>query len=181
MTGFKYMNDGKFKFPESVNSEISLNGILIPLSQQVVSLNWYMKFSTMGKVGRQFWNKMPGIQEQLGEDLKSAALGKLNGKFGFIFVSGKYQGCMYMDYKIIDDTHIQLWGTGKGDGNGGWYSKNALFNNYVAPFGWGDVKRTFKIAGDDLQYTTELILTDVDNPDNVIHLYSSKITNPLEH
>lgn len=181
LTGFKYTNDGKFKFPESVNSEVSLNGIIIPLSQQVVSLSWHMKFSTMGKVGRQFWNKMSGIQEQLGEDLKSTALGKSNGKFGFVFISGKYQGCMYMDYKIIDDTHIQLWGTGKGDGNGGWYAKNALFYNYVAPFGWGDVKRTFKIEGDDLQYTTELILTDVDNPDNVIHLYSSKISNPLDH
>lgn len=139
-----------------------------------------MKYSTMGKVGQGYWSKMPKLQQTLEENLNQALLGTLEGHFGFIFVSDRYAGCMYMDYKLVDDTHIKLRGNGKGDDNGRWNIKNGKFNNYVAPFGWLKYK-TFKIKGNSLKNPTELILTDVKNPDNVIHLYSSKIVDPLNN
>ena len=180
ITGFKYNANGSNLFSENSNGNIFLGEAVVPLSEQLISGDWYLKMSAMGKLGQKYWGVIPDIQQQLGEELKMTALTTVSGRFGFYFVSGKYAGFIHIDYTLIDDSHIQLKVPGTGTSNGTWYLTNAHYNYLVEPFGYTKA-RTFEVKGNDPKSPTELTLTEIGNADNVITIFASPISAPLDN
>ncbi len=87
-------------------------------------------------------------------------------------------------YQIRSDDEIALGYNAKGNkGDGDWYVKNGYYHYFVVPFGCttkaAQQVRVFKITADDPKEPSMIVLTDENDPTNVITLYASYISDPL--
>jgi hypothetical protein len=179
ITGFRYA-EGKTEFEAFDNSSIKLKQEIYPLSQQLLSADWYINVAGMGKYGAQYYLYMRDeIMPQIGEVIQQMYLGTRDGKnYGLVFQSGTYWGVIYLTTKAVDDTHVMMQARGTGDGNGGWYLKNGLFEYYMYPFGY-DKPKSFTLTSNNPKNAKWIKLTDDSDPTNTITLYAKKQTLPL--
>lgn len=170
-------------FTASNNIKARLN--IAPISQQLVSGNWYFAYSKLGSFGKSYWDyaKTNGL-DKIGEELYYGYLGKSkDGEYGFNFASydgsSLYPGVLIYKYTLIKEDQITLSQTSAA-GDGRWYFNNAKFNYLINPIGLSE-GRTFTLTTDDKMRPTWIKLTDNSNANNIITLYKSRIYWPFDN
>lgn len=180
VSGFKYAAD-TWDFALIDNPSIIVNGIVPPINETFVGDLWATSLSNIGTFGTAYWEFIrDNIMPELDETLQYFYFGKNGAYWGATFSSSGYGGVLGMQYQLVGDDQIKLVYNAKGNyNNGDWYVKNALFHFLLVPFGCGfdkstydpvPVVRTFTLTCDDAKTPTWFVLTDNDNPDNVIKL-----------
>lgn len=159
--------------------------IIYPTLAEIVTESWWcLAYSGMGDLGKQYWDVLGQVQEQLlGEVLYYAIFGLYDGNFGITFNSGGYWGSLLFNYAIAaDDELILQFRGGNNNDNGAWYVANAYYADYfVPPFGTNTEPRKFKLTADDPLDPSWVLMTDVDDPTNTIMLYASVIQGTLSN
>ena len=190
--GFNYV-EGADVFPASNNSGITLNVIYPTVAEIFVENYWFVSLSSMGEFAAPYWTAVKEqIMPSLGEQLQYFAFGaaipswaaNYGSYWGASFNSGGYAGVLGFSYQIMGDDEIALGYNSKGNkSNGDWYVQNAYFHYFVVPFGCttkaAQQVRFFKITADDPKEPSMIVLTDEEEPTNVITLYASYIPDPL--
>ena len=182
-SSFKYV-EGAGEFTAADNSGVKL-AIIYPTLAEIVTESWWcLAYSGMGDLGKQYWDVLGQVQEQLlGEVLYYAIFGLYDGNFGITFNSGGYWGSLLFNYAIAaDDELILQFRGGNNNDNGAWYVANAYYADYfVPPFGTNTEPRKFKLTADDPLDPSWVLMTDVDDPTNTIMLYASVIQGTLSN
>jgi len=190
--GFNYV-EGADVFPASNNSGITLNVIYPTVAEIFVENYWFVSLSSMGEFAAPYWTAVKEqIMPSLGEQLQYFAFGaaipswaaSYGSYWGASFNSSGYAGVLGFSYQIMGDDEIALGYNSKGNkSNGDWYVNNAYFHYFIVPFGCttkaAQQVRVFKITADDTKEPSMIVLTDENDPTNVITLYASYISDPL--
>lgn len=149
---------------------------------------WYLTYEDMGEYGKTKWNtmldKLATTNSGKRERVYYAAIGYVSDKYtGFLMATAvENQVIKGMNFKqvldadkvmIEDEVEISVnnkanTGTKAGDR---YYKSNGL-SAAMEPF-CGTKSRKFKITADNLRHPTYLILTDKDEPTNVIKIWAS--------
>ena len=157
--------------------------VIPPLNQQLVTGNWFIKYSTLGPEGQFYFDYLKQGVDSIGEELQYAFLGSMlyPGNFGFQFVSSGYGGSLNFNYALEGEDVITLQFAMDGAGNGVWYHNNAGFHYALRPFGY-DKARTFKLTADDIKSPTQITMAEVNNEaNNTITLFAAQIANPFNN
>lgn len=177
ITGFTYSTDGKWLNP--ADKSVALIPIIPPINEQFVLGAWNVSLSGLSAFGQAYWNdSKTNYQDKYGEETRYAILGTYEfntsyGKnFGLTFASfdgsSTWWGTLAMDYKLIGTDEVELtYNAANNVLNGNYYVKYYGYANIVYPFAWTTARR-FKITTDDPKHPTYLILTDENEPKNVI-------------
>ena len=177
ITGFTYSTDGIWLNP--ADKSVALMPIIPPINQQFVLGAWGVSLSGLSAFGQAYWNdSKTNYQDKYGEETRYAILGTYEfsanyGKnFGLSFASfdgsASWWGTLAMDYKLIGTDEVELtYNAANNVLNGNYYVKYYGYANIVYPFAWTTARR-FKITTDDPKHPTYLILTDENEPKNVI-------------
>lgn len=145
------------------------------------SYNWYVAASNLGTVAKAGFDKfVESCATKEGEQVGYMYLGTYTYRkvdyYGLAFKSGKYTGCaaIKVDADFADGNKITfIFDSNISDA--AYYTTNDFFGEAVAPY-----INTFTIQYDNDANPTEVTLTDVNNPENVIKLTTEKITNPAD-
>lgn len=167
---FLALNDSKLKFE-----------FVIPnLNEQFVDGEWYISYSGFSAYGQKYYNYVKQGQENIGEVMNWAYVGDYDGTLAFVFNSSGYGGSLSFDYELVGKNQITMVFAMAGTGDGVWYHNNANYAYALFPFGYS-AARTFTITADNEVSPSYLILTEDENPDNVIKLSADPIADPLNH
>ena len=179
-----HMNaDGTYS---TLGSVVKMDYILPTPAEQLVEGQWYISYSGFGAFGQAYMDSLKNISQVLAgnETLNWGLIGNsiyTDGQFAFSFNSGGYTGSMNFAYQTnTAGTLIGMMFDGSTEGNGKWYMTNAKYRYAIAPFGYG-VARYFRITLDDPISPTTIVLTDLNEPTNVIKLSASYISDPLNN
>jgi hypothetical protein len=158
---------------------IDTEGQSITVSYDAVDVfpagNWYIAASNLGEVAAAGFKSFTDMcKSNEGEDVDYAYIGTYgSGGYGFCFMSGgKYKGLEIFNVETEGEDLI-TFSFGGSEGNGGWYRNYDNLADATAPF-----YTTFKLTSDDAKNPSYFILTDVNNPDNVIKLVKDVVTYP---
>ncbi len=181
-----YKQSGASEFFEPTNGAAAkLVTVIHPLSDQLVSNNWYFTYSGLGAYGKAYWDytKTNGL-DVIGEELYYAYLGKSStGAYGFNFSSYDgatfWKGVLTYGYTMLADNQVKF--TLKGyDSNGQYYYSNVKFNYLINPVGT-TAGKTFTITTDNIKNPKWMKLTDNANPTNTITLYKRGLAWPYNN
>ena len=182
ITGLKYVPNATENIPAINNESILFNPVVMPLSQQLLTGQWFIAYSKLGSFAQNYWNTVKTALEGIGEQMYYAYLAD-DGGFGFHFASydGKslYGGSLFFNAAVISDDEVALQFAMSGAGDGVWYHNNASFAYALFPFGYSS-PRTFKLTADNIAEPSILILTDENRGDNVITLSAEEIYWPFD-
>lgn len=174
-------------WPTLNDPTIKLVPVALPLNQQFLSKDWYIAYSNLGEFAQKYWDYVEAGEESVGEVLYAAWFGKnSSNRFGLCFRSfdgsTTYAGTLYFNYTLTDQDTITLNFSSSADNNGQWYYNNAKFNYAVYPFGYNSNQpRTFKIETDNVYNPSYLILTDQNQPNNIIKLVPEAVIDPFNN
>lgn len=183
---FTFAKEGELEYFKPTNgASAKLVVVYPPVNRQLVSGNWYFKYSGVGTFGRPYWNytKVNGL-DRIGERLYWAYIGThSDGKYAFSFASydgtGLYGGALHFNYQLIGEDKVKYTFAGTGAGDGVWYHNNAAFNYIINPIGTS-AGRTFTVTTDNLKSPTWIKLTEDGNPNNTFELMPSVIIWPYD-
>ncbi len=167
------------------NTNVKLIPVIPPINEQLVSSDWYFKFSGLGSFGKTYWNhaNVNGLKP-IGEQLYYAYMGTDKGGYGFQFASlagsSLYGGALFFDYTLIGEDKITYNFALRGAGDGVWYYQNAMFNFMLQVLSRQEPK-TFSITTDDLKNPTWIKLSDDVDPTNTIILESAPVIFPFNN
>ena len=175
----------------SEDGSLILEGEATPLNQLLISGSWYMAYSKLGTLPQAYFDKVKENYETnsnlAGEKLYYWLLGSYKGgKFGIYFGSAAmesgsvYTGGLYYDYQLVGEDEIVMKFAMNGDSNGVYYHNNCGFNLGLVPFGYSAAKR-FKLTADNPYIPTEITLTEIGSPDNVMTLSSTPVNFPFDN
>ena len=175
----------------SEDGSLVLEGKVTPLNQLLISGSWYMAYSKLGSQTQLYFDKIKENYETnpnvTGEQLYYWLLGSYKGgTFGIYFgiavmAAGTfYAGGLYYNYQLVGEDEVVMQFALQGDDNGLFYHNNCGFQYGLVPFGYSDAK-AFKLTADNPYSPTEITLTEVDNPDNVMTLSSTPVYFPFNN
>ena len=100
--------------------------------------------------------------------------------------SGLYGLFFNFKYELIGEDQIKLYYESKSgttyEGNADWYVKNAGYGSGMGPVcADKNNPRTFKLTTDNEKSPSFVILTDLNEPTNVITLTASPVTDPFDN
>ena len=183
ITGVKYVAGATENIPALNDQSILFNPVVLPLSQQFLTGEWYIAYSKLGTFAQGYWNTVKKALDGIGEELYYAYLADEDG-FGFHFGStdGKslYGGSLFFNTNVISNDEVALQFAMSGAGDGVWYHNNASFAYALFPFGYSS-PRTFKLTTDNIAEPSILVLTEEGNPSNVITLSAEEINWPFDN
>ena len=183
ITGVKYVAGATENIPALNDQSILFNPVVLPLSQQFLTGEWYIAYSKLGTFAQGYWNTVKKALDGIGEELYYAYLAD-EGGFGFHFGStdGKslYGGSLFFNTNVISNDEVALQFAMSGAGDGVWYHNNASFAYALFPFGYSS-PRTFKLTTDNIAEPSIIVLTEEGNPSNVITLSAEEINWPFDN
>lgn len=182
ISGFKHATD-TWDFACADDANIILNGIVPPLNETFVSSDWYMAYSAAGEYAQAALKRMEAGSATEGETIVLLAFTNEDGYPSLYFQSGNYRGWFCYSYKFTGDDTITMYYNGTNDGgNAPYYLRYCDYTPIVSVFGFdAQSARTFKLTTDDLKSPTYITLTDVNEPTNVITMYSQGISYPFNN
>ena len=186
-TGFG-KGDTRDYFIASNDPKVKLVTEIPPLYTTLTRSLWYITYEDMGEYGKPKWNelldKLATSNNGKRERVYYAGIGYISDKYtGFIMSTAKEsQVIKGMNFKqVLDENKNQITdeveisvnnkantGTKAGDR----YYKSMGVSSAMEPF-CGSKSRTFKISADNLRHPSYLILTDKNEPTNVIKLWAN--------
>lgn len=181
---FKYEQEGDAEFfVPADGGAAKLVVVFPPINEQLVTGDWYFKYSGIGLFGKAYWNyaKTNGL-DVIGEQLYYAYMGTYSdGQYGFSFGATDgtylYGGALIFEYQLQGENKVTYTFALAGAGNGVWYYSNAAFAYLIYPLHGGSSK-TFTLTSDNMKNPTWIQLTDDENPDNTFVLEASPVIWP---
>lgn len=189
ISGFTYDADGYHK--EINNPNIVLETQTLTPYEHLTTSEWFIMYDNLGEFAQPFWDTFRTGLEKAGTNQSKATLywafiGKYNGKIGYHMNAGGDQATIGFNISDVSDdgtgSLIKMSYNSKDCNKAGtnfydkWKLKEAL-----KPF-IGNSKtssRTFKVTSDNERRPTYLLLTDVNEPTNVIKLLADEMYYPF--
>ncbi|MBO6032878.1 MAG: DUF4302 domain-containing protein [Prevotella sp.] len=182
INGFSYV-ENTYDFPCSNDAGIVLNGIVPPLTETFVNSDWYIAYSTAGVFAQPYLKKMEEGSATEKEVIVLLAFTNVSGYPSLYFRSGNYAGYFCFDYQFDGDDTITMYYNGKNDGgNAPYYLQYCDYGYGLYVFGYNaESPRTFKLSADNLKSPSYITLTDVNEPTNVITMFTQPISYPFNN
>lgn len=151
------------------DGKITINTVYPPLNQQFVDGDWMINLDGCSAQAAAYFNRGFESVEAYGYPFNIAFIGSAYyGTFGLNVNFGGYAGVLNLDYELIGEDQITLVFAFTGGGNGvtfhNWGLAYALY-----PLGY-NAPKTFTLTADNPKIPAEIILTDNNDPNNVISL-----------
>lgn len=182
--GFNYKGGDNYEF-ESTDAAVKMLGVVPPISEQVISGDWFFSVANMGSYTQTYWN---AGNEEVSKHYSpcnyavftTSTFDGYAGHWGILFNVAGYGSFIDIIPTIVDDDHISFACPGKFGLNGQYF------------YGWGQMYMIYALTGDEgthaanvaKTYKVELIkgttkqpssikLTDESNPNNWFVLTTS--------
>lgn len=182
--GFNYKGGDNYEF-ESTDAAVKMLGVVPPISEQVISGDWFFSVANMGSYTQAYWN---AGNEEVSKHYSpchfaaftTSAFDGYAGHWGIFFNVAGYASFIDITPTIVDDDHISFACPGKFGANGQYF------------YSWGQRYMIYALTGDEgthaanvaKTYKVELIkgttkqpssikLTDESNPNNWFVLTTS--------
>lgn len=167
ITDFEYKGGNDFLFSSNTSNAV-MKGYVMPLSEALLSANWYISYFNMSPAIQANWNyATPILQEK--ENGETIAYAYYSGS-ALYMRSGNYWMAFNVAPQVLSDTQVTYTikgyagnSTNQGNANYYWNSTTAdgvyYFRYFVMP-----LLGTFNMEANDLRNPTELVLTNVENP-----------------
>ena len=182
--GFNYKGGDNYEF-ESTDAAVKMLGVVPPISEQVISGDWFFSVANMGSYTQTYWN---AGNEEVSKHYSpcnyaaftTSAFDGYAGHWGILFNVAGYGSFIDITPTIVDDDHISFACPGKFGLNGQYfYSWGQMYMIYALTGDKGShaagVAKTYKI--ELLEGTTKqpssIKLTDESNPNNWFVLTTS--------
>lgn len=182
--GFNYKGGDNYEF-ESTDAAVKMLGVVPPISEQVISGDWFFSVANMGSYTQAYWN---AGNEEVSKyyspcyyaAFTTSAFDGYVGHWGILFNVAGYGSFIDITPTIVDDDHISFACTGKFGANGQFfYGRGQLYMIYALTGDEGthaaNVAKTYKV--ELMQGTTKqpssIKLTDESNPNNWFVLTTS--------
>lgn len=182
--GFNYKGGDNYEF-ESTDAAVKMLGVVPPISEQVISGDWFFSVANMGSYTQTYWN---AGNEEVSKHYSpcnyaaftTSAFDGYAGHWGILFNVAGYGSFIDITATIVDDDHISFACPGKFGLNGQYfYSWGQMYMIYALTGDKGShaagVAKTYKI--ELLEGTTKqpssIKLTDESNPNNWFVLTTS--------
>lgn len=183
VTGFTYSENGIWANP--ADKSVALVALPQPLSEMLVTKNWFFKASAMSETALKYFNQGKEGSAAEGETINYMILGPndilgYSGAFGFSFISGGYKGSLTIDADVITDDIVTLYYTGKGEGYGLWYFNNAKYSYIIAAL-CGAKGATYTLTADDLKNPTWIKMEQMEKPEISFTVYKDIISSPFDN
>ena len=167
ITDFEYKGGNDFLFSSNTSNAV-MKGYVMPLSEALLSANWYISYFNMSPAIQAYWNyATPILQEK--ENGETIAYAYYSGS-ALYMRSGNYWMAFNVAPQVLSDTQVTYTlkgyaGNSTNQGNASYYWNSATadgvyyFRYFVMP-----LLGTFNMEANDLRNPTELVLTNVENP-----------------
>lgn len=182
--GFNYKGGDNYEF-ESTDAAVKMLGVVPPISEQVISGDWFFSVANMGSYSQAYWN---AGNEEVSKyyspcyyaAFTTSAFDGYVGHWGILFNVAGYGSFIDIAPTIVDDDHISFACPGKFGANGQFfYGRGQLYMIYALTGDEGthaaNVAKTYKV--ELMQGTTKqpssIKLTDESNPNNWFVLTTS--------
>lgn len=182
--GFNYKGGDNYEF-ESTDAAVKMLGVVPPISEQVISGDWFFSVANMGSYSQAYWN---AGNEEVSKyyspcyyaAFTTSAFDGYVGHWGILFNVAGYGSFIDITPTIVDDDHISFACLGKFGANGQFfYGRGQLYMIYALTGDEGthaaNVAKTYKV--ELMQGTTKqpssIKLTDESNPNNWFVLTTS--------
>lgn len=182
--GFNYKGGDNYEF-ESTDAAVKMLGVVPPISEQVISGDWFFSVANMGSYTQTYWN---AGNEEVSKHYSpcnyavftTSTFDGYAGHWGILFNVAGYGSFIDITSTIVDDDHISFACPGKFGLNGQYfYSWGQMYMIYALTGDEGShaagVAKTYKI--ELLEGTTKqpssIKLTDESNPNNWFVLTTS--------
>ena len=182
--GFNYKGGDNYEF-ESTDAAVKMLGVVPPISEQVISGDWFFSVANMGSYTQAYWN---AGNEEVSKyyspcyyaAFTTSAFDGYVGHWGILFNVAGYGSFIDITPTIVDDSHISFACPGKFGANGQFfYGRGQLYMIYALTGDEGthaaNVAKTYKV--ELMQGTTKqpssIKLTDESNPNNWFVLTTS--------
>lgn len=182
--GFNYKGGDNYEF-ESTDAAVKMLGVVPPISEQVISGDWFFSVANMGSYTQAYWN---AGNEEVSKyyspcyyaAFTTSAFDGYVGHWGILFNVAGYGSFIDIAPTIVDDDHISFACPGKFGANGQFfYGRGQLYMIYALTGDEGthaaNVAKTYKV--ELMQGTTKqpssIKLTDESNPNNWFVLTTS--------
>lgn len=182
--GFNYKGGDNYEF-ESTDAAVKMLGVVPPISEQVISGDWFFSVANMGSYTQTYWN---AGNEEVSKHYSpcnyavftTSTFDGYAGHWGILFNVAGYGSFIDITPTIVDDDHISFACSGKFGLNGQYfYSWGQMYMIYALTGDEGShaagVAKTYKI--ELLEGTTKqpssIKLTDESNPNNWFVLTTS--------
>lgn len=169
------------------NSNARIYTYLAPLAEQLETGMWFISYDYLGAYAQPSWDAMRVKLETFGsnkskERLYDTFIGTYSGKVGLhLFPGGTYirRGLTITALNDDQDEVNIRANTTNNSTNSTKYYNNAGLKDAMEPFvgsGSGSKGRNFKLTSDSQRHPSYMILTDMDEPTNVIRLFYNEVT-----
>lgn len=182
--GFNYKGGDNYEF-ESTDAAVKMLGVVPPISEQVISGDWFFSVANMGSYTQAYWN---AGNEEVSKyyspcyyaAFTTSAFDGYVGHWGILFNVAGYGSFIDITPTIVDDDHISFACPDKFGANGQFfYGRGQLYMIYALTGDEGthaaNVAKTYKV--ELMQGTTKqpssIKLTDESNPNNWFVLTTS--------
>ena len=166
VTDLVYQGGNDFLFTSNDPNAI-MKGYVVPLSEALVSGNWYISYSYLSPAIQSYWDyAAPILQEVEGEKLGYAYY---SGKLLYVR-SGNYWCGFNMGAEVLSNTQItyaykDYGGSSAQQGNAKYYwNKKGPDGNYFFRYFILPLAGTFNLVADDVRNPTMIQLVDVEDP-----------------
>jgi len=182
LTGFSKGNTDEY-FLASNNSNARLEAYMPPFSETLETGMWFIGYDYLGAYAQPSWLAMMDKLATTGpnktrERVYWALIGTYKKKEAMYVQIGDNQCCVGLKFTQLneegDEVKISLNYSVKNNAGRKYYEKYGL-KGAMEPF-VGSKGRNFKITADSQRHPTYLVLTDMDEPTNVITLWEDQIT-----
>ena len=164
---FKYTNETLV----SEDGKVVISLVFPPINQQLVANTWFANYNQLGAYAKSVFGSAENyIMGTYGMAFQYIMLGSyLYPTYGLEHIIGGYGGSCGLDYELIGEDKITFKYNAKNQVNGDLFYSAGLVLVVRA------LSSTFTITTDDLKSPSYVILTDDNNPDNVIKLVAAEL------
>ena len=171
-------------YPEAADNTVELRCVVPPLNQQFIGSAWYVKQEDLSSPYIGNWLKMKeDCWKNEGENIMYGFLGKMStNDFGCCIRSGNYICRATISYTLVDEDVIADLRVTAQDNNMKYYWTSCSMSGAVQTFAsisQSETPKRFKLTTDFIKAPSWVRLTDMDDPNNVITLYSQVLNYPF--
>lgn len=188
MTGFDKGTTDEY-FAASNNANTRIYTYTKTLAESLESGMWFIKYDDLGEYAQKQWDVLfEGLGQASADKTRNrlywALIGTYSKTTGFSMQAGSDNVVESFTFKAANEEGDEV--TIKFDSKSS-NKKNpskTYYNNYgvkeaIEPFTNGTKGRTFKLTADSRRHPSYIILTDKDEPTNVIKLWYEQVTYPF--
>jgi len=162
------------------NTNVRIETYLPPLAESLETGRWFISYDYLGEYAQPSWDDMR-------ENLKTTGPNKTKQRLYWALIGihlqfGSDFGCYGIKFKALndegDEVNLKINNDKSMNNNvGREYYKSHGLKAAMEPFvGSGSKGRNFKLSTDSQRHPSYMLLTDMDEPTNVIRLFYNQVT-----